>query len=261
MRRLIPVISLALIFMLACEETEEGCLDLLAENFSFEAVNACDSCCLYPTLNLRLELMSDTLDYSFSDTLVLDSDDSLTINTLQLVFSDFSFISAGQSYKIEDSLHNEDLSIKDDFVFFEAMQTRTLGNTRFEDELGFIDFRAGFDENRVRPFFPPSSIDQDSRLDLALDSLYLSSEDELLAGKCIIKWIQSGSIDTIQLSNNQINGGISFESDRFVAAGQDWQLKIILDVDLLLEGINSTFSSVQIANVMVDNLYGSVRLE
>lgn len=60
------IIAFFLIFLLnSCSTKEEGCLDIVASNFDFNADRACENCCEYPVLSLLLtQKWNDTI---FSD--------------------------------------------------------------------------------------------------------------------------------------------------------------------------------------------------
>lgn len=55
-----PFILFSLILLVAsCNTKEEGCLDIRATNFDFDADKACDECCTYPKLFFRVSHIWD----------------------------------------------------------------------------------------------------------------------------------------------------------------------------------------------------------
>ena len=48
-------VAAALAFTLfSCAEKQEGCLDVYATNFEFEADKVCEDCCTYPVFELEV---------------------------------------------------------------------------------------------------------------------------------------------------------------------------------------------------------------
>jgi hypothetical protein len=93
---------LALTFCLfACAEKQEGCLDIYATNFDFDADVICDDCCEYPLFELTVSHYWDSLNVFRYNNLIFETLDSLdTIRVHQLGF----FISDIRLHTGTDSL-------------------------------------------------------------------------------------------------------------------------------------------------------------
>ena len=165
MRANLVLLSVTLLFLGACEETKEGCLDNLAENLDFFAVNACDSCCTYPTFSLNSSWMIDTLDHNSSDTFLINGL-NFQFNTIEILFSNFELLSIDNQYSILDSLIENGITVRDDYVFMDNDGRNSVGTTRFSDKLNEIKFSLGFNESSVSELKPFEDIDQNSNLDL-----------------------------------------------------------------------------------------------
>lgn len=235
MRILILALSLCIFGLNACEETEEACLDLLAENFSFQAVNACDSCCSYPTVSLNLQLVNDSLSFSLNDTIAIGNGDSLILKEMALVFSKFEFGKDAQSYRIRDSLVRNGVTIRDDYVLFLGEGSRSVGTTAFEDSLVRLSCLAGFEDavlDRLKPF---DQLNQSSKLDLALDSLYDETTGRYFESRFDLEFTFRDSLVQLEMLNSA--RPLAFSLDRYVSAGMDWKMDIKLDVRVLFNGL------------------------
>jgi len=87
--RLFCCTAISILILSSCYEPIEGCLDPFSSNFRLDADNDCEHCCTYPSVNLNLFHMWDSinlnqvnaLDTITSDTVKLDR---FRIDTIQL---------------------------------------------------------------------------------------------------------------------------------------------------------------------------------
>lgn len=255
----IAVLSVLALFMFSCDETAEGCLDLLAENYAFEAVNECDSCCTYPTASISLSLIQDTLSFSLNDTLLVGNADSVIIQDWVFLLSEFVFSSNTMDYTIRDSVSSSTLSTKDDFIIFLNSGTKQIGNTAFQDTLNSIRLRIGFNTPEIELFKPFDNLDQDSNLDLALDSMYNIINDEYYSMRFELEFPEQERFVDLSFSNNEV---LVFDDlDLYVRGGTDWTLKMKLDVDVLLSGISGDLTDEDIMQIILGNIQSSISLE
>lgn len=249
-------VSLALIVW-SCEPSEEGCLDILSSNYGFQAVNECDSCCVYPNLNLSFTLVNDTFAFSLDDTIVVQKDDSILINNINLVLSQFELTGNQNSYHILDSLFINDEIVRDDYAYLELPNTLyNLGDIRLEDTIAFIKMILGFNESDLNSYMPFSQINSDSQLDLALDSLYNENTGEYYFGSMAFEI--NGQDYQIELINNQQE--LLYEIDEFVSAGTALELSFSLDVNILLSNINADLTIDEINDVLQANFVNAISI-
>jgi len=259
MRVPIAVLSIAVFFMFSCDETAEGCLDLLAENYSFEAVNECDSCCTYPTASISLSFIQDTLSFNLNDTLLLANGDSVLIQDWVLLMSEFVFSSNKMDYTIRDSISSNMISTKDDFIVFLDRGSRQIGNTAFQDTLNSIQVRTGFNTQMIELFKPFDNLDQDSQLDLALDSMYNSISDDYYSMRFVLEFPEQERSVNVSVSNSDV---LVFDDlDFFVKGGTDWSLKMNMDMDVLFSGISSDLAEEDIMQIISGNIQSSINIE
>ncbi len=245
---------------MACEDTETGCLDLLAENYSVFAVNECDSCCSYPKLNIAFNFINDSLTYNIGDTLVMTNNDSVIVYKFKFLVSNFVFGNPQNSYVISDSLHKADISLKDDFAFFERETTRAVGTTRFSDSLSYVKYYFGFDNANVEQLKPFESIDQTSNLDLALDSLYDIKLDKYIAAEFSFEYLPIDTILVFEIPSLGVNPRTA-SIDRFVGLGANWTLTISLDLKILLQSIDFRQNHINVEEELSENIIEAIEIK
>ena len=57
---------------IGCTTREQGCLDIYASNFDLTAEKACDDCCQYPSLNISLSQLWDTIPFNIDSQILVD---------------------------------------------------------------------------------------------------------------------------------------------------------------------------------------------
>lgn len=254
----IILLSLVILFYSSCEETVEGCLDLLAENYDFTAVDACQDCCTYPSLSMSLSLMNDTLSFDIGDTLTMNQADSIVIDRFLLLFSEFRLTGLSSEYKVIDSVELRDSFIRDDFAFFDDEGTSVIGDTRFADFLEEFHITLGFSDlfsNLSNEF---DNLDQDSRLDEALDSLFIGGDKYSMAA-FTFKYTSWDSLHSYQLPNT--GETLMFNIGKEVSAGRDWRLEASIDLQQLFHAIEPELSDESIKEMLANNLSRSINIK
>lgn len=260
-----PIVTLSLFCLLiilasSCEETGEGCLDLLANNYDFEAVNPCDSCCTYPNGRFGFQLEYDTLDFNLKDTFLLVNGDSVYLEEFKLVLSDFTFIGNSGEYTIRDTIINIDSELRDDYIYFESPGTYTIGTTRFEDTLSQIVFDIGIDSAYIWQFMPFDNIDQDSNLDLALDSMYNDQIGKFKFCELSIHQVKDSSFVIVELPGSTLGTQI-FNVNKPVYAGSVWVIQCHLDLKKLFMNVDLSTDPIVFQKTIKQNFLNAFYLE
>jgi len=248
----------SLLFILfACEQTEDGCLDLLSSNYGFDAVSECEECCEYPDFKIGLGIINDTIENALNDTIVLSGGDTLIFKNIELLFSEIEIEGINDTYKILDSIEVNDLYIKDDYVYFQSPSTKIVGQTRLEDTIKTVSVHLGFNETTVSTYKPFENIDNTSQLDLALDSLYFDDEEIFYFSRIQIEL--ADSIRELNLKNLDVK--LDFELDQFVDAGSDWIISFNLDLNKLRDGITSDMTNELLIETFEQNFISSLSIK
>jgi len=247
MKRILQLSFLSIITFsfFSCEDTDQGCLDIFSNNYSFNAVNSCDSCCTYPSASFDFNLIhGDTTFRLNRDTFLLPTLDSFSITKLEIVFSDFQFDGDTESYIVRDTIEGNGNVIKNDFVFYKTATSQSIGQTRFEDTIRMVRFRVGFDQSELETIKPFSEIDQSSNLDEALDTLYVSDPETYFAARINIRI--KDSVRVITLEDPVENNLPVFDVAIPVKAGISWEMICNLDIEKLVARLNAEMTNEEI---------------
>jgi len=185
-------LSFILIFS-SCYTPTDGCLNIDATNYNASADEACDDCCNFPNLNLKITHSITTQGTFGQDSIVNHSADStfenfannfFQIKGMEFYLSDFQLVMAdGSIAEVEDEMTfmiydnaisqaSKDTTIKDDFVLIKRNSFNyNVGEFRKPGTYIELRFTVGIDEKL-------SSIDADT-----LESSHpLSSENLMYFG-------------------------------------------------------------------------------
>jgi len=258
MRKLILSNLLIILIAISCEDSENGCLDIFSDNFNVNAVTTCDSCCTYPIVKTNFRLYYDSTSVKLvTDTLFFNNEDSLIIHDFKFLTSEYEFLGDNESYTIQDSILIDDNSIKDDFIYIDNLSSYDIGDIRFEDVISQITFRLGIDNNNLDAYVPFDQIDQDSRLDEALDSMYNAQNEKVAYFKM---GIQLGdSIRQIELYDYP--NLLSFNYNTEVSKGFAWTQNMRIELTELLKGITPKSTNEEISSAFKDNIESSLGIQ
>lgn len=255
---LIASVFLALVFA-ACQETEEGCLDLLSSNYNFNAVTECDSCCTYPNIIFNYRIDYDTLlSRALLDTFHLDSGDSLILHNMKLSTGDYTFVGPNFSYRIRDSLKVNELFVKDDYILAENTTAYTIGQVRYEGQTNSVLLSVGIDAATVDTWGSLDNIDQTSELDMLLDSMYVSNINEVAMMRMRLQVEDS-------IRHLVISSDVALDFDRTIdksnSVGENIIFNLRVDLKALTQNINASLSNAEMESLIADKISESITIE
>jgi len=254
------IISLlfSLILLSSCEDSRTGCQDFYASNYDFGAVDACDSCCVFPDFNMDFEFKFDELTYSTDSIYLLLSRDSIQFKSLQIVFSDFRFVESDNEYTIIDTVQFNNMTILNNYLLLRSNRTSSnIGHTNYGADFDQLKFNLGFD-NKIQDIDAINSFSEDGQLKIALDSMYVDSLSELRMME--FSFILEDSLRTINFSN-EIVEDIVYDVDGIIVPGRDWKLKMTVDFSVLVNDVSSAMTNNEIKDRILDNLLASISVE
>ena len=256
----IILLSFLSFLLISCEETREACLDYYASNYDFGAVSGCDSCCQYPKVNLNFNLEIDYQNFSFNNTYHLSGNDSITIKNCQILFSNFLFFSSDSNYRILDEVGNNDVSIIDDFYLFRSdrLSINNIGHSNFETDLNLLEFDLGVDKVKLEALKPFNLLEDDSHLNVVVDSMYNSTTSEFSIFKIDFEiYEQIQSFDIINLNQSHFK----FDISKVVIPGKDWDITLKLNFTTLFSGVNSSMSGEEMESMIINNISKAITLK
>jgi len=260
MSRLTLISSLLVIIaFVACQQTEEGCLDLLANNYNFEAVTECDSCCTYPDAILNFRVDYDTvLSRGLIDTFYDENRDTIFLHDIQLATGAFSFVSPNGPFRILDSLPVGDTFVKDDFVLARLLISYTLGQVRFAGETNSVDFSVGIDAAEVSSWGNLDNIAQDSQLDNLLDSMYIAETQEVAMLRMNLQL--ADSIRQLIISTPEALN-LSYPLNKFTEFSEDLSFNLRVDLNILTEELSPLLTNEEIEDLISDKIASAITIE
>jgi len=257
-RILIASLLLALFFA-SCQETEDGCLDLLSSNYNFNAVSECDSCCIYPNVVFNYRIDYDTsLSRALLDTFELASNDSIFLNSLKLSTGSFTFVGPNNTYRIRDLIKVNDAFIEDDYILAENTTSYTIGQVRYAGQTNSVLFSVGIDSAEVSGWGSLDNIDQRSNLDMLMDSMYLRDTKKVALMRIDLEVADS-------LRQLVISSDVALDFDRPIDKSNDFgeniTVNIRIDLKSLTQDINATLSNIEMEILIADRIAESITIE
>lgn len=239
-------IASLIIGLYACAEKQEGCLDVYATNFAFEADIACADCCTYPVFELTVSHYWDSLEaFRYADPIFeqQDSTDTLWINQLGFFVSDirlhtdtdslgmFTLVEVPNTFGdilfLESSIDwidQKDLSGKDLGIVLQAGET-----------IDSVSFWLGFDPLYGVP--DPIGLDVSNPVAIQSDSSNWSDDSGLLYSHFNYKITGSLQKDSTRVELiNPFYFKLPLESPVTLETGGDVSLNLRLFYSELLEG-------------------------
>lgn len=237
MRFLIPVV-ISLISFCGCNTRIEGCLDVNAENFDFDAERSCDGCCTYPALNLTLTQKWGERNFANSDTLLDLSGQPYQIEDLRYFLSAWNWEnSEGERFTV-DSLEapcgdtmlryrTDNLTIDTrKFVYTLGTRRESPTMTSLNCSLGLLKDYSCFDS--TVPGTPTDLTDQ--------SPLWNPVSGKLEAVRLIIRTeLDSPTLDTIFMD---ISSSVTMLYDLQLITGTDAQLFLTVDYGKWFEEVD-----------------------
>ncbi|MEO5905468.1 MAG: hypothetical protein ABIQ11_01990 [Saprospiraceae bacterium] len=142
------VLLCCIFFSSGCLTREEGCLDLAAVNFDFDADRACNECCTYPIMTMTLSQRWDSLNFNPSDTLADRNGLPYKIADLNYFLTSWSWKDAQEEVYTVDSAvlicPQELVDYTPDILIIDPQQfVYNLGMIRESPEIESIRFEFG----------------------------------------------------------------------------------------------------------------------
>ncbi|MBK9734987.1 MAG: hypothetical protein IPO92_08485 [Saprospiraceae bacterium] len=194
----------------SCYQNKDGCLDTLATNFDVSADNACNKCCIYPSLMLNIKQMSGDSVYRSDSTLINDIGQKYKISDVRFYVSSFELFKKEQIIKINEYISNQDQSIyiPDDMKIYRSVDKNiTIGTIKNAGTFDSLTFYIGLSETMLNTKF--TNLPSKHVLDL-LNALTKNSNLALFTAKIVrIKSEVSGFIRDSTLSISVLASGQS----------------------------------------------------
>lgn len=241
-KHIISLSFILIIFLVSCYEKQDGCLDIVATNFSFGADLDCDGCCVYPKLQIVFDHKVDTFNFSYSSYYTLDFDQVIQFQYVGYYLSKIALktvdevqVSIEEKVQIIDYDNNEKVdSIIDNIIWVELPDFRyDIGTFRHINLFTALEYTFGM-EDRVAL----SEDDEDHPLGLA-KNLFLEDDKAYVNMRLIIMTdTLTKQIDTFQIEGVAQAIPIEIPIDTSFQGGIDFQINIKADYFKWIQGVN-----------------------
>lgn len=156
--RILQVISWigVMLLLTQCYEREEACLDLLAQDYTITADDACDECCTYPEIQLRVFPMlgdslfnMDTLVFNEAGQSYFIRDVVIILSKFELAIADVGVLKIRETAAFEDQ-DDEQIDLIDDHIPLRiSSSVLDVGSIRENGLVDSLSFLVGVDHELV----------------------------------------------------------------------------------------------------------------
>lgn len=266
------LVGLMVLCCLACAEKEEGCLDIYATNFDFDADLACIDCCTYPIFELKVSHYWDSLSpFEYGDPIFeqIDSLDTIRINQLGFFITDIYLHSDTDSLTVASVFELENLNdnvfeVSAALQWIDQKSTQAAGLGPFPHSGNIItgvSFFIGFDP--AYGSIDPLGLAEGHPAGISSDSLNWSSTFGFLDAR--FNFSRQG-----MFAADSIDVPLQFEAYVYEAFSEVQELEVGNDVRLdlrlyykdLIESCDLTNASIeQIRDCLINNFAGAIQFD
>lgn len=242
MSRVFLLLSLLclILFVTACVEPTNGCLDPFASNYELTADFSCEDCCTYPTFSLSTQYLygEDPIDSSLY--YQNDVDSYFKLRSFYMVLSEFDLIGDKEDYELISKTENK--TISDDLVGIRfRTSSKSPGKISFEDSIRSIEFKIGMPAT----LDDPNDVDLDySVLEFLQDSMYFDSIANTFYKLIVGVELDSTSNEEILIVLDDLDQQFQSNVTAGTSRGNSMSIQLLIDFERLFNGVQFQSSSV-----------------
>lgn len=243
---------LLVLLLAACDEPQEGCLDVEATNFDVTADRACDDCCTSPKLVLTVSQVFDTLVWIPDSAYQNDLGQWFRIRNSAFYLSDFELVKSGEVLEVEDTLRLKifganvgdtlNRTLKNDFVLARRTSVDfTVGAFRPSGTFEEVRLRLGL--NAQSNAVIPGSVSSSHPLYRQADSLWLGRDNGFAWLMLAIRRDTAAATptDTLRFTAADLGGQpltLTGTGTFKHEVGYNFKIKLRINYDVLLSGVD-----------------------
>jgi len=245
-----------------CYEPTNGCLDIRASNYSIDADDPCeDDCCQFPSLSLTVCTVYDTSSFLRNTNYITDLGDTILVDQMYLILSDFILAGRLENYEVIDSFdYNADGTYeRNDPIVVQLVGNTTtrIGDIVVRDSLESWEVRIGL-QSEIDDASNSFSANED--LQELVDSLYINSDNAFEFFRVEFSTIAQDTVQYTSAVSGQVNMfDKTFITSQGINYGSNVVLTMQMDVKELFDGINfATIDSTALSERFANNLNESL---
>lgn len=235
----LKILFICCLFLASCYEPQDDCLDVLAKNYSLTADLACEDCCTYPDLTVRVFQKFDTLLVSKLDTFSNTLGQSIVFHNLEILASNFQLLTeSGESKSVQDSIDINSIidgvavttRVVDDVILIRPNQfTYELGMFALPDTYKSISLNVGLSD--PLNYVVRDDLDEDDVLINNADTLYISQQEGFVFARLEVQTDPTDSLSlvTYDLYGDNLNISHNWSIDTTYIRGNDIQIELYMD--------------------------------
>ncbi len=186
------LIVLFALFISACKDPVEGCLDIEASNYNVAADNPCPDCCTYPRINLEVfHSFQDSFRFSY-DSLYIFEGNVGRFEEVVFYLSEFKLFGSSDTLEVNevmsfDIINGGAESFKDDFTLVSRSILSfdyDIGEIRGSGQYDNLSFVVGLLGNAE--FINVETVPEDHALALSVDSTIWTYPEGYVFNRVII---------------------------------------------------------------------------
>ncbi|HQV66715.1 MAG: hypothetical protein IPO48_18085 [Saprospiraceae bacterium] len=143
------IFFIPIIFLSACYDRKEACLDTFAANYDVTGDDACSGCCTFPSLVLEFTHYNGDSIYKATDTLINDHLQEYVIEDVRYYLSDFTLFQGDSSHTIREKIatENNKIIIANDMKIMRSVDGElNIGTVRLYGKFDSLSFHLGLTE-------------------------------------------------------------------------------------------------------------------
>lgn len=251
---------LTIIFILiicsSCYEKQEGCLEINASNYDFEADLSCEGCCVYPEFKIQVNHQWNDSTLIRNTWFTNNFGQQIKIEEVAFYLSNFSLSDVNTEFTVNETVEVIDVNgseslLKDDFIFVENERLNfTVGTFSHSGSFSKLKFKLGIDGYFDATEEANSFVEDDS---------FLQTSTLTHTNMRFTAIVDTMALDTVQfeIKGPQTVSEITLEGLIELSPGINFTIPIYADYSYLLRNVN--FEAIQEEverKKIIDNLGG-----
>jgi len=150
------IFFIPIIFLSACYDRKEACLDTFAANYDVTGDDACSGCCTFPSLVLEFTHYNGDSIYKATDTLINDHLQEYVIEDVRYYLSDFTLFQGDSSHTIREKIatENNKIIIANDMKIMRSVDGElSIGSVRLFGKFDSLSFHLGLSDKMINNAF------------------------------------------------------------------------------------------------------------
>ncbi len=234
MKRVFLLLSGIILFINACVDATDGCLDPFASNYDLSADKECDDeCCNYPSFTLSAQYLYGEESIDSSIYYNISEDSYFKLRSFYMTLSEFGLTGDVDNYTLITDVDDGD--IPDDLVGIKfRTTTNSPGNVAIEDSIRSIDFTIGIPSELDNPSAP--NLDY-SVIELLQDSSYFDLVENRYYKMIVGVEIDSSTNEEVLIVLDDLDYSFTANVTAGTSRGNALSLQLLVDFERLFNGV------------------------